>query len=81
MKIDQRPILSGRRRPSLPCRASLPASGERDAFIEDFANRHRCRIGEFRAAVVLLPVYGEKSRQGMRGSANAEWFQATSERA
>ena len=72
MMVYQRLILSGRRRPSLPCRASLPVNGERDAGRYGGAFPAALAIGEILDKSVLLPVYGEKSRQGMRGGADVE---------
>jgi hypothetical protein len=81
MMLYQRLMLGGRRRPSLPCRASLPVNGERDAGRYDGTFPAASATGEILDEGVLLPVYGEKSRQGMRGSADAECLRASAGKA
>ncbi|RVC43346.1 MAG: hypothetical protein EOQ27_27355 [Mesorhizobium sp.] len=59
--------------PHLPAGILSPYSdGERGAFIDDFANRERCKKGVTAAASPLLPVTirGEGAGRRMRGRAD-----------
>ncbi|RVC80919.1 hypothetical protein EN745_11430 [Mesorhizobium sp. M4A.F.Ca.ET.022.05.2.1] len=59
--------------PHLPAGTLSPyRDGERSAFIDDFANRERCKKGVTAAASHLLPVTirGEGGGSRMRGGAD-----------
>ncbi|PBC05672.1 hypothetical protein CK220_00235 [Mesorhizobium sp. WSM3860] len=68
--------VSGRRAaPHCPAGHFSPCSdGEKDAFINAFANFHRCKVSAEVAAVSLLPVTirGEGAGRRMRGGASPE---------
>ncbi|RWN26068.1 MAG: hypothetical protein EOR97_29850 [Mesorhizobium sp.] len=56
-----------RRRPSSGCRHLLPVNGAKDAVINGFANRQRCRDGTEVATSPFSPFTGRRCRQADEG--------------